>query len=194
MNEENFDYDELKEMVMSELNKTYTIEEALKEKEEELKVINESFEVLWNNFHSVKDMRKEAINNLITVKYKLILSNLLLMIIRYSVTEEVNNIINTINSAVYELKDERQILDLIEVSITKLQNQYAYSCNYELSNLLSLLYDKNTAIYNGVCDSVNASAARIRGINTQESNRYLLEKESIDEQINESTIKLGLKK
>ncbi len=193
MDEENFDYEELREFVKQEMEKTYTVEEALKEREEEEKLINDSFDALWQNYHAVEEIRHEALKNLRGVKYRVILSNLLWLLIRYDVKEEVELVIELMNRATNEIKDQKDMLNAINVSIQKLQAHMTYNCNYELAKLLSYIYDKNVMIYDSVCTEMSATASRISGFSTQTPD-YESKKQSLDDKIDESMLKLGLKK
>lgn len=190
---EDYNYKEIEEMIIAEMGKTYTIEEALKEREDEEKLVKDSFDSLWKNYNAVEKIRHDAIKNMREVKYKIILSNLLWLLIRYDVQEEINIVIDLMSKATNEIKDQKEILKIIKETIQKLQAHMAYTCNYDLAMLLSYIYDKNVLIYDEVSKEMNASASRIRGFGTQTPD-YSDKKQELDEKINDSIIKLGLKK
>ena len=192
MDEENFDYEELREFVKQEMEKTYTVSEALKEREEEENLVKESFDALWQNYNAVEEIRHEALKNLRGVKYRIILSNLLWLLIRYDVKEEVDLVVELMSKASNEIKDQKEMLTTIKNPILKLQAHMAYNCNYELAILLSNIYDKNVVIYDGVCKEMSAAASRIRGFGTQTPD-YESKKKELDLKIDESMLKLGLK-
>ncbi len=194
MEEENFDFNSLMEFVKSEIEKTYTVEEAVKEKKREDDIIRDNFKVLWENYKSVNDIRKDSIKNLTSAKYRLLLSNLLIIIIRSDAKIEIDKLISLVDCSTKELKDEKELLIIIRNAIKELESILANGCNYELCDLLSNLYDKNMCIYNNVTSAIQASATRLRGINTQTPEKYIREKEELDKKINDSVIKLGLKK
>lgn len=192
MNEE-FDIDELRSIIQNELNREYTIDEAIKEREEENKTIKESFDALWKGYDSVSELRKEAIKNFKIVKIKMILSNILVLLIKYDIRDEVFNMVHIINKSESEIRDNDELLKNIKTSINKLQSLLVYNCNYDLANLLSDMYDRISIIYEEVCSEMNCTAARIRGFQTQ-GKSFDESKKEIDDRIEEYVLKLGLKR
>lgn len=194
MDEDNFDYEELKQAVINEMEKTYTVEEALKAKEEEDKLFNESFDVLWKSYHSTQELRSEAIKKLRIIKYKTILSNILLLMIRYDIKDEVKKVVSIINSAQNDINLEKKLLNEIYISLEKLQAHHVSSCNYELANLIALIYERTETVYDYACDELGATASRLRGFDTITATKNLEKKEELEKDINEYTLKLGLGK
>lgn len=184
---------EIIEAIQNELNKSYSIEEALKEKENENKLINDSFESLWESYNAVNTVRVEEIKKMTTFKYKIILRNLLLMMVRDDTYFQIVEFIKLLDEATLELKDEKKLLLLIKEAIQKLQSQKVCNCNYDLSILLSLLFDKNIAIFKDNRNEAHACASRINGISTQSTTKYKDEKEILDKEIDKLVLKLGIK-
>ena len=91
--------------ILEESFGTYTVEEALKAKAEEEKKIDESFELAWNNYHSVSAVRKAAIKNLRQTKIKFILLNYIAAVINNNAYNELEHLINFVNASVKELKE-----------------------------------------------------------------------------------------
>ena len=194
MDNEDYSMMSLAEFIKMEMEKNYTVEEAIKEKQSEIDVIKEGFKVIWDNYKSVSDIRKDSIKNLTSAKYKLLLSNLLIILLRSDAKIEIDKLINLIEKNTKELKDEKELLILIRDTIKRLELILANNCNYELCDLLSNLYDKNMCIYNDVLESIKASAIRLRGISTQTPEKYKVQKEELDKKIDVNLLKLGLKK
>ena len=190
---DDIDLDELNEYIKNELNKTYTVKEVIEERIKEEESIKESFNTLWNNYNTVKKVRDLSIYNLRNAKYKIILLNLFLLLFRNDVKSEIDKIINVINNANNELIDEKELLILIRDALKELQKHKAINANYEMSNLLSCLYDKNVAIYKSVCEDISNSTAIIKGFNIPSVNKYKDEIDDLNYEINESVKKLGLK-
>ena len=141
MDEEMINDEELRAAIQESL-RCRSIEEALIEKEEEDKLFDESFDVLWTNYHSVSDIRRNAIRNLNRAKIRMIVLNFITAIINNNASEEVFNIIEIINNGTKELKDEKELLIRINNALEKLQAHRVSACNYDLCELLSFLYDK----------------------------------------------------
>ena len=172
---------------------TYTIEDALKAKEDEDKKIAESFDTTWNNYHVVSDRRSEAIKALNNAKIRIVVLNFISSFISSDVSNELNNLIKSIRNATKELKEEKELLYKIDIALEKLQAHNVNSCNYDLCELLSYLYDKYNAIYNKVVDEFNASSLRLRGINTTQIDNDM-SLEEVNDKINSCILTLGLGK
>ena len=197
---EEFDMKELADLIRSEIEKTYTIEEAIKEKQDENKLIKDSFDSLWNEYNTANSVRKEEIKNLTLFKYRYLIikqryliRNFLLMVIRNDAYYQISDLMKIVDSSNTELKNEKEFLILVRDTIKKLQLNNASNCNYDLSLLLSYLFEKYVLIYNYTSGEILACNSRLNGISTQGSSKYVDEKKELDDKINDIVLKLELK-
>lgn len=194
MAEIKIDEEELKRVIKEEMEKTQTIEDALEEREKEEALINESFDATWNNYHAVSSIRHEAIKNLYRAKIRIVVVNYISAIINNNVSCELEHIICFINEATKELKEQKVIMNKINIALEKLQARRVAACNYDICELLSFLYDLDDTIYQRVVDEIERSSLRIKGINTMYDDKHDSKIDELNEKIEDKTIKLGLKK
>lgn len=150
--------------VVRESLKDHTIEEALKIKEEQDKVIKESFDITWEHYNSVEDQRKEMLKSIATIKFRFVFLELLCNIINYNALCEISYLQDVISHSRMELKDQKKLLSIIKENIEKLQRNDIVECNYNLCELLSKIYEKDQMLFNDLIREMEISTAAIKGI------------------------------
>lgn len=194
MDETNINVEELRKALL-ETFKTYTVEEALEDKKEEEKMMAESFESVWNSYNSVTDVRKIAIKNLKEAKFKIILARFLASIIsNNNMDEELDNLMNIIRESTKELNGQKELLYKIRIAIEKLQMHDVAICNYELSELLACLFEKDAILLKKAIDEMGRSSIRLRGISTMYDDSHDVKLEELNGKIEEQLLILGLNK
>ncbi len=178
--------------IIKESLESHTVEEALRIKAEQDAVIKESFDVTWQNYDSVRILRKEILKNLSIVKFRMVFLKALSAIVNYNALSELNYLSNMITESSLEIKDQRKLLELIHTTIEKLQNHSVVECNYEICNLLSNIYDKDQLLFNCIVREMEVSAALIKGINFTFPDSPQESVDKLNKDIDDGIKKLGL--
>ena len=170
---------------MSEINK------AINREIEKEKIIQESFDSLWDDFNLMIRLRKIALNHLKKARLKLSLDVFLIdqnpkiMVRLQELSEEITNTIEEINS-------EQELLNIIKRNIIRLEVFKITDFNNEIDNLINLIKCKNDYICTLVLDYVKLSSNILKGYNINENDIEKLNTNDIDNQIKEYSLKLGL--
>ena len=194
MNEENINYEELAELVKMEMMKSHNVKDVIADKEEENKLVKNSFSNLWQLYNAVDEERVKSIKEYNKVIVKILVKNFLVMVIRNDVYFEIEDLVKFIKVNIRNLKDEKELLIMIKDAIRELERLLAVDCNLDLAVLLASIHNKNIAINESVFANVISCLSRTRGIRTQIPAKYDEKIEECNYRIDELIVKLGLKK
>lgn len=185
--------EELKRLIDEALNKTETIEEVLKAKEEELKETKAIYKELRSNFRKTREILKELI-------IRLKLSSIVLRIEQGGsillgleiAPSEFNSIIDDMKLNIKELKADLKFLKVLEKAFKSLTKYNIYEKMYDITDLLILYYERSQLREKILTTKINVLSARVRGINMQTNNREEKDIEEKDSEIKRLTMELGL--
>ena len=169
------------------------IEDIIKEREEDLHLIDESFKAIDTDFKIVDKTRKEITYSLcISIIYISVLKILKSMMNDFELVEELDKLIDKISSAYKEIISQREVMIIVREAYKRLKSLEIYECNGDISDLLVLMYEKNRIIHSDVLNEIRMTTSRIKGISTSKGeNKELAE---INSKIDKSLTRLGLVK
>jgi hypothetical protein len=185
---------ETEELIKNEMERSFNstkIEDIIKEREEDLRLIDESFKAIDTDIKTVNKSRKEITYSLcIAIIYISVLKILKSIINDFELVEELDKLINKISSAYNEIISQKEVMIVVRDAYKKLKSLEIYECNGDISDLLVLMYEKNRIIHSEVINEVRMTTSRIKGFNTSKvENKELLE---INSKIDKSLKRLGL--
>ena len=185
---------EAEELIKNEMERNFNstkIEDIIKEREEDLHLIDESFKAIDTDIKTVNKSRKEITYSLcIAIIYISVLKILKSIINDFELVEELDKLINKISSAYNEIISQKEVMIVVRDAYKKLKSLEIYECNGDISDLLVLMYKKNRIIHSEVINEVRMTTSRIKGFNTSKvENKELLE---INSKIDKSLKRLGL--
>lgn len=185
---------EAEELIKNEMERNFNstkIEDIIKEREEDLHLIDESFKAIDTDIKTVNKSRKEITYSLcIAIIYISVLKILKSIINDFELVEELDKLINKISSAYNEIISQKEVMIVVRDAYKKLKSLEIYECNGDISDLLVLMYEKNRIIHSEVINEVRMTTSRIKGFNTSKvENKELLE---INSKIDKSLKRLGL--
>ena len=123
------------------------IEDIIKEREEDLHLIDESFKAIDTDFKIVNKTRKEITYSLcISIIYISVLKILKSMMNDFELVEELDKLIDKISSAYKEIISQREVMIIVREAYKRLKSLEIYECNGDISDLLVLMYEKNRII------------------------------------------------
>ena len=169
------------------------IEDIIKEREEDLHLIDESFKAIDTDFKIVDKTRKEITYSLcISIIYISVLKILKSMMNDFELVEELDKLIDKISSAYKEIISQREVMIIVREAYKRLKSLEIYECNGDISDLLVLMYEKNLIIHSDVLNEIRMTTSRIKGFSTSKGeNKELAE---INSKIDKSLTRLGLVK
>lgn len=172
---------------MNKINKVIN-----KEIEKE-KVVQESFDSLWDDFNLMIRLRKIALNHLKKEKLKLSLDVFLIdqnpkiMVKLHELSDELTN-------AIEEIKSEQELLSIIKRNIMRLQVFKITDFNNEIGDLIVLIKEKNDSICDTVLTNLKLSLVVLGGRKVDEDNfKEEVDVNNINNKIEEKSLSLGLK-
>ena len=186
------DEDALNKLLNELVNSITSVDDAIKDKEEENKLLKESFNNVKNLYKDVSNVRKMIIDQLNLSKLKLQLVKLYSILINSGYIDILNLELNKINETNYEFKSQKNLLIAIKDSIKKLEQYNTGVCNYDISVLLSLIYDKDFKVIEILNDYLKTCEYAMKGITYYGNKRLDDDLEEINNQINTHTLKLGI--
>jgi len=186
--------EDLLKIVEEEMSRIYDVEGAIKAKEEEDKQREEIFEACWYNFNVTNDMRKTEIQLLYKARLSLMFSNILSSILAHEEAKtELDKVDGKLKSTIYDLREERKLLEKIKVAMQKLQSLYIIDCHFDIVELLTMIYDKNQLMFQMAVESINLAQTKIKGYNIIEGTNNKDKLDSLNQEIDSRVLRLGLK-
>lgn len=170
-----------------------TIKKLIEQEVEKEKVIQESFDSLWNDFNLMIRLRKIALNHLKKARLKLSLDVFLIdqnpkILVRLQeLSEEITNTIEEINS-------EQELLNIIKRNIMRLEVFKITDFNNEIGDLIVLIGKKNDSICNTALINLKLSLLVLGGSKIDEDEfKEEVDVNTINNKIEEKSLSLGLK-
>lgn len=171
---------------MSEINK------AINREIEKEKIIQESFDFLWDDFNLMIKLRKIALNHLKKARLKLSLDVFLInqnpkiMVRLQELSEEITNTIEEINS-------EQELLNIIKRNIMRLEVFKITDFNNEIGDIIVLIKKKNDSICDTALTNLKLSLKVLGGREIDAEYKDEVDVNAINNKIEEKTLSLGLK-
>lgn len=170
-----------------------TIKKLIEQEVEKEKVIQESFDSLWNDFNLMIRLRKIALNHLKKARLKLSLDVFLIdqnpkILVRLQeLSEEITNTIEEINS-------EQELLNIIKRNIMRLEVFKITDFNNEIDDLIVLIKKKNDSICDTALINLKLSLLVLGGSKIDEDEfKEEVDVNTINNKIEEKSLSLGLK-
>lgn len=170
-----------------------TIKKLIEQEIEKEKVIQESFDSLWDDFNLMIRLRKIALNHLKKAKLKLSLDVFLIdqnpkiMVRLQELSEEITNTIEEINS-------EQELLNIIKRNIMRLEVFKITDFNNEIDDLIVLIKKKNDSICDTALINLKLSLLVLGGSKIDEEEfKEEVDVNTINNKIEEKSLSLGLK-
>ena len=191
--EKMFSEEELRAIVDETLNAEYTLEEVIAQREEDLKILEESFQVTEENIKNVKATRKNAARVLRRARIHIELLKLLSMVlVNEEALFELKQLIEQLKLSKQALDKDQETLTDIEIAYYRLKKLNTADLNYDICDILQKLFEKSVEIYKQTIKQMNMSATRMNGINVIAGDSKKVEE--LDSYIDGRMLTLGLNK
>lgn len=188
-----FSEEELRAIVDETLNAEYTLEEVIAQREEDLKILEESFQVTEENIKNVKATRKNAARVLRRARIHIELLKLLSMVlVNEDALFELKQLIEQLKLSKQALDKDQETLTDIEIAYYRLKKLNTADLNYDICDILQKLFEKSVEIYKQTIKQMNMSATRMNGINVIAGDSKKVEE--LDSYIDGRMLTLGLNK
>lgn len=188
-----FSEEELRAIVDETLNAEYTLEEIIAQREEDLKILEESFQVTEENIKNVKATRKNAARVLRRARIHIELLKLLSMVlVNEEALFELKQLIEQLKLSKQALDKDQETLTDIEIAYYRLKKLNTADLNYDICDILQKLFEKSVEIYKQTIKQMNMSATRMNGINVIAGDSKKVEE--LDSYIDGRMLTLGLNK
>lgn len=188
-----FSEEELRAIVDETLNAEYTLEEVIAQREEDLKILEESFQVTEENIKNVKATRKNAARVLRRARIHIELLKLLSMVlVNEEALFELKQLIEQLKLSKQALDKDQETLTDIEIAYYRLKKLNTADLNYDICDILQKLFEKSVEIYKQTIKQMNMSATRMNGINVIAGDSKKVEE--LDSYIDGRMLTLGLNK
>lgn len=188
-----FSEEELRAIVDETLNAEYTLEEVIAQREEDLKILEESFQVTEENIRNVKATRKNAARVLRRARIHIELLKLLSMVlVNEEALFELKQLIEQLKLSKQALDKDQETLTDIEIAYYRLKKLNTADLNYDICDILQKLFEKSVEIYKQTIKQMNMSATRMNGINVIAGDSKKVEE--LDSYIDGRMLTLGLDK
>lgn len=172
---------------MSEINK------AINREIEKEKVIQESFDSLWNDFNLMIRLRKIALNHLKKARLKLSL-DVFLIDQNPKIMVRLQELSEEISTAIEEINSEQGLLNIIKRNIMRLEVFKITDFNNEIDDLIVLIKKKNDSICDTALINLKLSLLVLGGRKIDEDEfKEEVDVNTINNKIEEKSLSLGLK-
>lgn len=172
---------------MSEINK------AINREIEKEKVIQESFDSLWDDFNLMIRLRKIALNHLKKAKLKLSL-DVFLIDQNPKIMVRLQELSEEISTAIEEINSEQELLNIIKRNIMRLEVFKITDFNNEIDDLIVLIKKKNDSICDTALINLKLSLLVLGGRKIDEDEfKEEVDVNTINNKIEEKSLNLGLK-
>ena len=172
---------------MSEINK------AINREIEKEKVIQESFDSLWDDFNLMIRLRKIALNHLKKARLKLSL-DVFLIDQNPKIMVRLQELSEEISTAIEEINSEQGLLNIIKRNIMRLEVFKITDFNNEIDDLIVLIKKKNDSICDTALINLKLSLLVLGGRKIDEDEfKEEVDVNTINNKIEEKSLNLGLK-
>lgn len=172
---------------MSEINK------AINREIEKEKVIQESFDSLWDDFNLMIRLRKIALNHLKKARLKLSL-DVFLIDQNPKIMVRLQELSEEISTAIEEINSEQELLNIIKRNIMRLEVFKITDFNNEIDDLIVLIKKKNDSICDTALINLKLSLLVLGGRKIDEDEfKEEVDVNTINNKIEEKSLSLGLK-
>ncbi len=172
---------------MSEINK------AINREIEKEKVIQESFDSLWDDFNLMIRLRKIALNHLKKARLKLSL-DVFLIDQNPKIMVRLQELSEEISTAIEEINSEQGLLNIIKRNIMRLEVFKITDFNNEIDDLIVLIKKKNDSICDTALINLKLSLLVLGGRKIDEDEfKEEVDVNTINNKIEEKSLSLGLK-
>lgn len=191
--DEDINSETLKKLIDEALNKTETIEEILKAKEEELKETKAIYKELRSDFRKTREILKELIMRIRFSSIALRIEQSGSVLFGSCVDpSEFDAIIDDMKLCIKELKADLKFLRVLEKAFKSLTKYNVYEKMYDITDLLVLYYERSQLKEKLLTTKINILSARVRGFNMQSHSSEEKDIEEKNSEIMRLTMELGL--
>lgn len=170
-----------------------TIKKLIEQEIEKEKVIQESFDSLWDDFNLMIRLRKIALNHLKKAKLKLSL-DVFLIDQNPKIMVRLQELSEEISTAIEEINSEQELLNIIKRNIMRLEVFKITDFNNEIDDLIVLIKKKNDSICDTALINLKLSLLVLGGSKIDEEEfKEEVDVNTINNKIEEKSLSLGLK-
>lgn len=170
-----------------------TIKKLIEQEIEKEKVIQESFDSLWDDFNLMIRLRKIALNHLKKARLKLSL-DVFLIDQNPKIMVRLQELSEEISTAIEEINSEQELLNIIKRNIMRLEVFKITDFNNEIDDLIVLIKKKNDSICDTALINLKLSLLVLGGSKIDEDEfKEEVDVNTINNKIEEKSLSLGLK-
>ena len=191
---ENIDEETLRQMIRNEILRQPTVEEAISEKQRQNDIITKNFTQCYLVLNETDSYRRRM---LFTLKYSLLQLNLakgFSSVLGNGSKEYIEYIIRRTLETKDKIEEDNNLIKNIKYALAKLYVSETTECNYEITLLISAIFDKTNMLISELNEDMQRCNNAIRGITYYGNKDNLEHNDNLNNKINESILKLGLKK
>ena len=185
---------QIEQMILSAFGEEVSVSTAIYNRESQRLLDKESFRVIFKNQRVISNHVTFTILKIYYLKLVARYSKLLTMIYQNDRGEVVDEVYNVLDTNQKELIELRKLLSIVGKASRKLKRNDTSACNFQINNLLSLIYEKEMILYNRIVQCVDMSRLSTRGITYVVANKNQEALDETNEQIAASVKALGLYK
>lgn len=171
-----------------------TIQELIDLKKENSKSVLDSFEALDTIYSSTESTRKVVVNKLRTKGTLIYLRYFIRSVFNTDLSLEIENLVGKLFANAKTAEEEKELLVVIKKSIDELKRYEISEFNPRISNILMLLFEKNTLLLKQAQNYINTTNSRMKRLDVIEGTMEADRIQKIDEEVDSMILKLGLKK
>lgn len=195
MNEnETFDEEELRQLVLDAITTKYSVEDAIKLKTEEDDTKNESFDLTYKYHSNVYKENNKLLIKLKIMRFQISVLKLYSYIFNNEQYDLVCGVSDKITETEKEFKDLKELLQEIKNGINMLRFKGTAVCNGSICNLDSYIFDKGELLIDELNVYIKSAQMSIKGIQYMSTNKNQEKLKELNKTIDNSTKILGLDK
>lgn len=168
------------------------INESINKEIEKERIIWNDFESLWYEFDMMMKLRNAGLIQLKKTKLKLALDVILIQQ-NPIIVSQLHSLQEYISEKIDIIKDEQDLISNIKRIISRLQLYKIVEYNNEIKDLIVLLNQKNDSICLSTLNDIRVSLLALRGKNITKEDFRDDDIDSLDDEIENKSLSLGLK-
>lgn len=186
--------EELKELIQQFFKLDYTIDEVLEINNREQEEIRNVFDNSFEMYHAAYKTRKMILKELYISKIILIITKKIGLLLNSQNLEFTDEAIERAKNTRSIIKKDKVLFNEIKIALEKLNSANVIDCVPNLTVLLSMLFKRTQLLYQSFNDYIEESKLEMKNIGYISNKSYNNEIRSLDDKINDFSLKLGLKR
>ena len=187
-------FEDLYKMVMEQVEDTPTVEEAIKEKKEMDKMTKDGFKLVREVYGDVSFVRRRLVTHLNLSKLRLQALKAFFLLINTNATQMINEVDSRIDVTLDEAKKQKILLKSIKKAMKQLESNNIGFFTFDFCRLFALLMEKDSLMVDMLDSDINMIKLANEGITYYGTNKNQESLDKVNERIDKTTMRLGLKK